>query len=142
MSYIWFLKQGGDVGNSPALVKALGRVVRKHDPKHIKFGFIMAFSDAELKAQCVEYQSFLCFLLCLFTSFIWEGVLWKFYSEVVLKAAKVSDINNTFWYLGPRLLRKPRCEHSVFIPLCGSCSFALVLKLKFKTTTGLKTVGL
>lgn len=33
-------------------VKAPKHVVRKYDPDHNEFGFIMAGSDAELKAQC------------------------------------------------------------------------------------------
>ena len=35
------------------------RVVRKYNPEYIKFGFKMAGSDAELKAQCVECCEFL-----------------------------------------------------------------------------------
>ena len=42
------------MGDNPAPVKAPKCVVRKYDPHYIQFGFIMAVSDAELKAQCVE----------------------------------------------------------------------------------------
>lgn len=40
--------------NNPAPVKAPKRLVRKHDPEYIQSGFIMAGSDAVLKAQFVE----------------------------------------------------------------------------------------
>ena len=42
------------VGYNPAPVKAPKRVLRKYDTEYIKFGFIIAGSHAELKAQCVE----------------------------------------------------------------------------------------
>ena len=42
------------MGDNPAPVKAPKRVVRKYDPEYIKFGFIMAGSDAAPKGQCVE----------------------------------------------------------------------------------------
>lgn len=40
-------------------LKAQNHVVRKYDPGYTRFGSITAASDAELKAQCVEYGEFL-----------------------------------------------------------------------------------
>lgn len=40
-------------------VKAAKHVVIKYDPEYIKFGFISAGSNAELKAQCVECDEIL-----------------------------------------------------------------------------------
>lgn len=43
-----------DVGDNAAPVKAPKCVVRKYDPYCTTFGFIVADSDAELKAQCLK----------------------------------------------------------------------------------------
>lgn len=77
------LKRKSDVGDNHTRVKAPKRVVRKHDPEYEKCGFLMAGSDAEPKAQCVERVEILslsntyifsvvwsCYI---FLSFIWEG---------------------------------------------------------------------
>ena len=48
------MKGKSDVGDNPAPVKAPKRVVSKYKSEYITFGFIMAGSDAERKAEYVE----------------------------------------------------------------------------------------
>lgn len=66
-----FLKQVG-VGDNCAPVKAAKHVVIKYDPEYIKFGFIRAGCDAELKAKCVECVEILSAQLFFFSSFLFN----------------------------------------------------------------------
>lgn len=46
-------------GEDPAPVTAPNCVVKKNDPENIILGFVLAGSEAELKAQCTEYGQIL-----------------------------------------------------------------------------------
>lgn len=74
------MKQMG-VGDNCAPVKAAKHVVIKYDPEYIKFGFIRAGCDAELKAKCVECVEILSELFFFFFFLKWAHLKALFWHE-------------------------------------------------------------